>query len=153
MEIVFKICTLRMLYHGVVGVGWRLFLWSSSNIYELQISRFFSSHKVFSKGRKIVFSNSERKWCDIASVLTLFFFPSSLAFLELDTEKITVLWFICSPETQKQWDKVSETSCWWQCSIMWKKQKKKGKKKRHWMKMTQKNYSHNWIICVIVFHI
>lgn len=118
-----------MLYQGVVGVGWRIFLWSSSNIYELQISRFFSSHKVFSKGRKIVFSNSERKWCDIASVLTLFFFPSSLGSLELDTEKITVLWFICSPETQKQWDKVSETSCWWQCSIMWKKQKKKGKKK------------------------
>lgn len=59
--------------------------------------------------------------------LDFFFFPSSLGSLELDTQKITVLWFIYSPETQKQWGKVSETSCWWQCTIKRKKQKKEGK--------------------------
>lgn len=109
--------------------GWCLFLWSSNNIYELRISQFFSPHNFFSKGRKMMFSNSERKWCDIANVLTLFFFPSSLGSLELDTQKITVLWFVYSRETRKQWDKVSETSCLWQCSIKWKKQKKKENKK------------------------
>lgn len=56
-----------------------------------------------------------------------FFFPSSLGSLELETQNITVLWFIYSPETQKQWGKVSETSCWWQCTIKRKKQKKKGR--------------------------
>lgn len=65
--------------------------------------------------------------CDIANVLTFFFFPSSLGSLELDTQKITGLWFIYSPEIQKQWGKVSETSCWWQCTIKRKKQKKKGR--------------------------
>lgn len=143
----------------IAGEWWRgwwcLFLWSSDNIYELRFAQFFFQHKVFSKGRKIVISSSERKQCDIANVLTLFFFPSSLGFLELDTQKITVLWFIYSPETRKQWDKVSETSCWWQCSIKWKKPKKKeGKRtKRYWNKATQKNYcSYSWIIWVIVFH-
>lgn len=142
-------------YWGVWGVEWQcLFLWNSNNIYEFWISQFFSLHKVFSTGRKMVCSNSERKWCDVASVLTLFFFPSSLGFLELGIQKIAVLWITNSPETWKQWDKVSETSCRWQCSIKWKKQKKKKEKnpKRHWKKVTQKIYSYSWIICVIVFH-
>lgn len=75
----------------------------------------------------MVFSKSERKRYDTVSVLTLFFFPSSLGSLELETHKITVWVYIYSAETQKQWEKVSETSCWWQCTTEWKKQAKKKK--------------------------